>query len=251
MKSFTMFFKLTFVDLKLTLRNWMASFFTLAFPLLMLFLFGTMYGNKPSPAFGGHGSMDVTLPGYIASIIIATTGLMSLPMELVARRQQGVLRHLRATPLPAGFILGSQLLVNLIMSTLGAVLLVGGAILAYNVYLPAPGSWLAVLAAFLLGCVSISALGFLIASLARSINTARAVSMLIFYPMMFLSGGTLPLQFLPKAVQDFSEFLPVTQVVKLLQGTWFNNGWNWTAALVLAGVLAAGALVSARLFRWE
>jgi ABC-2 type transport system permease protein len=75
----TALFKLTLIDIKLYLRNFVSLFFTLVFPLLMLFLFGSMYGNEPSPFFGGHGSMDVTIPGYIATIIIGTTAFMSLP----------------------------------------------------------------------------------------------------------------------------------------------------------------------------
>ena len=59
-----------------------------------------MYGNQPAAIFGGHGSVDVTMPGYIAALVIGTTGFMSLPMELAAHRQLGVLRRLRATPLP-------------------------------------------------------------------------------------------------------------------------------------------------------
>ena len=244
-----MLLKLTFVDLKLYLRNWIATFFTLAFPLLMLFLFGSMYGNSPSPVFGGYGSMDVTIPGYIASIIIGTTGLMSLPMELVTRRQQGVLRRFRASPLPAAAVLGSQLLVNLLMALIGAALLVGGGILVYHIHLPS--NWLPLLPAFGLCCMGVFAMGFIIASLVHTASAARAISMLIFYPMMFLSGGTLPLQFFPKGLQQAAQFIPMTQVVNLLHNLWFDQGWDLTAVAVMLGLLVVGTLVSARFFKWE
>lgn len=241
--------KLSWVDLKLYLRNWIASFFTLAFPLLMLFLFGAMYGNTPSAIFGGYGSMDVTVPGYIASIIIGTTGLMALPMELVSRRQMGVLRRFRVSPLSPLAVLGSQLLVNLLMTVIGAGLLVLGGVLVYNIRLPQ--NLLPVLLGFLLGCVSMFAFGFIIAALLRTINAARAVTLALFYPMMFLSGGTLPTQMLPKAVQDAAVFMPITHVVNLLKDLWFNQTWNLTAVIVLVCVAVVCALLAARLFRWE
>ncbi len=57
------FVKMVWIDLKLFSRNWVAAFFTLAFPVLNMFLFGTMYGNQPAAYFGGHGSVDVMIPG--------------------------------------------------------------------------------------------------------------------------------------------------------------------------------------------
>ena len=94
--------KLTFIDLKLYLRNYIASFFTLVFPLLMLVLFGSIYGNQPLPMFGGHGTVDITVPGYIATLVIGTTAFLSLPVDLALQRQLGVLRRMRATPLRPG-----------------------------------------------------------------------------------------------------------------------------------------------------
>lgn len=243
------FLKLAYVDLKLYLRNIIAVFFTLAFPVLMLFLFGAMYGNKPSPIFDGRGSMDVTVPGYIASIVIATTGLMVLPLELVSRRQQGVLRRFRASPLPSSAVLGAQLAVNLMMTFISSALLVAGGVLVYGIVLPQDP--LAVLLGILLGCLSIFALGLIIASLVHSVATARAVTMLIFYPMMFFSGGTLPFQFLPKAVQDAAAFMPVTYVVNLVKNLWFGQGWDLTAVAILLGLALVCAAASAAWFRWE
>lgn len=56
------FWKLTWTGIKLFLREPMAAFFTLAFPPMMLFVFGSVYGNKPSPFFGGYGSVDGSVP---------------------------------------------------------------------------------------------------------------------------------------------------------------------------------------------
>ncbi|HEX7432821.1 MAG TPA: hypothetical protein VF326_04140, partial [Anaerolineaceae bacterium] len=62
------------------MRDFISAFFVLAFPLMMLIMFGAMYGNDPSPLFNGKGTMDVTVPGYIVSLVIGTTGFLSLPI---------------------------------------------------------------------------------------------------------------------------------------------------------------------------
>ena len=241
--------KLTFVDLKLYMRNYISTFFTLAFPALMLLLFGSMYGNQPSPLFEGHGSVDVTLPGYIASIIVGTTAFMSLPMDLSLQRQLGVLRRMRATPLRPGFVLGSKVITNILVSLLGTLLLIAVGWVVYKPYLPA--DWLALFLGIVLSCLSLYALGFALASLVKSANAVRAVCFVVFYPMMFFSGGTLPAQFLPKAVQDVARLLPLTYAVNLLHNLYFGKGWDWTAVGVLAGFMVAGVLLSVRFFRWE
>ena len=95
MRAFT---KYTWTEIKLFLREPIGAFFTLAFPLMMLFLFGTIYGNEPSPYFNGYGTVDVSVPAY-TSMIISTAGIMSLTITMSAYREKGILRRLRATPL--------------------------------------------------------------------------------------------------------------------------------------------------------
>jgi ABC-2 type transport system permease protein len=68
---------------------------------------------------------------------------------------------------------------------------------------------------------------------------------------MFLSGAALPRPLLPETIQDVAQALPLTHVVTLLDDAWSGAGWNFTAMLVLVGVLAAGVVLSTRLFRWE
>ena len=241
--------KLTYIDMKLYLRNIVAIFFTLVFPLLMLVLFGGIYGNQPVEIFGGFGSADITVPGYIATMIIGTTAFMSLPMDLATQRQLGVLRRMRATPLHPGMVLASKLISNLIISLAGMALLVGAGRLIFHTYLPE--NWPAVLLGILLISVSLYALGLAMASLVRSANAARAISFAVFFPMMFLSGGTLPGQFLPDAMRLVGKALPLTYSVNLLHDLWFGQGWDLTAVGVLIGFMAAGIILSVRFFKWE
>ena len=77
--------------------------------------------------------------------------------------------------------------------------------------------------------------------------------MVNFFPMMFLSGAGLPLQLLPEGLQKVSDFLPMSYVVRLIQGLWFGDSWVdlWVPVLVLVAMLALGTLLSSRMFRWD
>jgi ABC-2 type transport system permease protein len=79
------------------------------------------------------------------------------------------------------------------------------------------------------------------------------VSMVIFYPMLFLSGAAIPLEIMPATIKKVASFLPLTYVVKLLRGLWFGDSWgeHLLETAVLGGILVFGAALAARFFRWE
>ncbi|MGB9753486.1 ABC transporter permease [Roseiflexus castenholzii] len=244
------FWKLTWIEIKLFLREPMAAFFTLAFPLVMLFVFGSIYGNEPTPFFGGYGSVDVSAPAYTA-MIIATSGLLSLTITMASYRDYGILRRLKATPLRPPAILGAQVIVNFLMTALGTALLVMAGKIVYG--LRFDGNPLSVLAAFILSCMSFFALGFVLAGLLPTARTAQIVAMVLFYPMIFLSGATIPRELLPESIQKFAQVLPLTHVVTLLRGLWMGEPWgdHFLEVGILSALLITGILISAKTFRWE
>lgn len=240
--------KLTWTELKLFLREPMAAFFTLAFPLIVLFVFGGIFGNDPSPELGGRGSVDVSVPGYIA-MIIGTVGLIGLPVALASYRQAGVLRRYRATPLHPSTVLGAHVIVNLGMTLAGVSLLVLAGRLAYGLRLPA--SPLLVSVAVVLASLSFFALGFVLAGVFPTARAAQTAGLAIFYPMLFLSGAALPRQMFGETLRRVSEALPLTHVTILIERLWLGEGWSYVSLTVLAAMLVGGVTVSARTFRWE
>ena len=241
--------KLTWIDFKLFFRSAIVVFFTFAFPVLNMLLFGGMYGNTPAQIFGGRGSADMLVPGYLAALVIGSTAFMNLPLEIATRRQFGVLRRLRASPLHPAAVIGAEVLVSLFSAALSTVLLIATGTLAFGAMLPvAP---LALAAAFILCSLSLYALSMFVANLFRSVNAARAVFMAIFFPMMFISGGTLPRQLLPEAMQNISKFMPLTYAVDLIRGIYLDAHWDLTALAVLGGILLIFGVLSVRFFRWE
>lgn len=244
------FLKYTWTEIKLFLREPVGAFFTLAFPLMMLFLFGSIYGNEPSPYFNGYGSVDVSIPAY-TSMIIGTTGIMGLTITMSAYREKGILRRLRATPLRPQVILAAQVIVIFLMTVLGMVLLILAGVAVYG--LRFDGNPISIAVAFILGSLSFFSLGFILAGVMPTARTGQVVSMAIFYPMLFLSGAGLPLEMLPDGVRKFSNFLPLTHVVTLLRGLWIGDSWSQhtTEVIVLLSLLVIGVVVSAKTFRWE
>jgi ABC-2 type transport system permease protein len=242
--------KMTVIETRLFLREPMAAFFTIAFPLMMLFLFGAIYGNEPAEIFGGKGTMDVSVPAYMA-MIISTVGLLSLTISITSYREKGILRRFRSTPLRPYVILLDTVLVNFIMTLFGTALLILAAKLIYH--LRFDGNVLLFLAAFTLSALSFFSLGFVIASLAPTARVAQVAGMVIFYPMLFLSGAAIPLEIMPDTIKKVSIFLPLTYVVELLKGMWFGESLagHLMAVLILVGILVAGILISVLTFRWE
>lgn len=247
MRSLT---RLTRTDIVLYLREPIATFFTVAFPALLVLLFGSIFGNQPSEMFGGYGSMDVSMPGYTAMILV-TVALMSLPITTAGYRESGVLRRFKVTPLrPLTYIL-ADLSANLIWAVLGmlVVLLLGW--LIYHVRFA--GHWWSFLLGVIYGFVAMASIGYLIASLAPSARAAQISGMVLLYPMIFLAGAAMPLEVLPKSLQQAAAFLPLTYVVRLLRGLWFGDPLSeyWPSILILGMITLICGLLAARLFKWD
>jgi ABC-2 type transport system permease protein len=242
------FLEMTWVEIKLYLREPSAAFFTVVFPLLLLFIFGGIFGNEPSESLGGHGLVDLSVPGYIA-MIMGTIGLLSIPVVIATYRENGVLRRFRATPLQSSVILASQVAVSLIMMVISTILLVVAARFIFDLTIPT--AVFSLIIAITLASVSFFTLGFVLSGLVPSSRAATAVGMAVFFPMLFLSGAAMPRALFPDFMMTVSEFLPLTHAITLLQDLWNGNGWNGVSLAVIGGMLVVSLLVSARTFRWE
>jgi ABC-2 type transport system permease protein len=231
-------------------REPIATFFTLAFPPLLVVLFGAMYGNEPTPMFGGYGTIDISMPAY-TGLILGTVGLLSVPITISGYRDTGVLRRFQATPMqPRTYIL-ADIVANLVVTLLGMVGLVLVGWLLYRIRFQ--GQVVAVILAVVFCGLAMFSIGYVIASLAPSARTAQVIGLVIFYPMMFLSGASMPLEIMPGTIQRIADFLPLTYVVRLLRGLWFGDPWGdyLLETAVLAGVLVVCTALAARFFRWE
>ena len=241
---------ITIVETKLFFRNFYGVFFAFAFPLAMLLLFGSIYGNEPTEYMYGYGTMDYSLPAYCC-MVIAVTGLMSLPITIAEYREKKILKRMMASPVHPSQLLIAQLVVNFIMTILGICLLVLLGMLLYKVKII--GVMLQIIFAFLLTTLSIFSIGMLIAGLLPNSKAVTIVAYLLYFPMLFLSGATLPMQMLPAGVQAVAKALPLTYGVNIMQGVWLGKelGGFILEIIVLSGILIVCTTLAVWLFRWE
>lgn len=242
--------KLTGFEMKLFSRNFMNMFFLLAFPTLMILLFGGIYGNEPNEVFGGFGTVDVSVPAY-SGLIMSVTGLMSLPLTLCEYREKKILKRYRATPLRVIYVIVSQVCVNCLMTIIGMLFLIIVAKVFFN--LTFIGNVFEVIIIFILSMLSIFSIGFLIASVAPNMKSANAIANLVYFPMLFLTGATIPLEIMPEFMQKISNILPVTHAVNAMKDVWLGKGLAnaWINILVLIIVLIICLIISLKTFRWE
>jgi hypothetical protein len=126
----------TTVEAKLFLREPLTVAFTLALPLLFLFVMGGVFGNKADPQYyRGAGALDYYVPAY-CGLVWAAVGLLALPVHLARYREDGVLRRLRASAARPWVVLGAQLLVTFMISLAGSVLIIAMAALVYHIHAP-------------------------------------------------------------------------------------------------------------------
>lgn len=246
--------RMMLVEFKLFLREPEAFFFTLIFPLIMLFIFGGIFGNQPNQIsvylFGERGAINASVPAYMA-LIIGVTGLMSMPYLVATYREKKILRRLRTTPVRPQTVLFAWAVVYFTINLIGAILLVFAGKVVYK--LQFEGNAFHFFLAFFLSSFSFFSVGFMVASLAPTVRIASVIGMILLFPMIFLSGTTFPWKILPNGVKMVGRVLPLTHVVRLLQGLWFAEPWSehFLELAVLVGMLIIGISISAKVFRWE
>ncbi|MFC1555489.1 ABC transporter permease [candidate division KSB1 bacterium] len=244
------FVQLTKSEFKLFIREPFATFFTLVFPLFLLIVFGSIFGNDPSSLFNDFGYVDFAIPS-LSALIIASSGLMTLTTYIANYREKGILRRMQASPVRPFVLLFAQIVVILGMTLAGMGILIAAGIVFYDIRFA--GDVFSLIAAFGYGSFSFFAIGFVIAGVLPTARTAHIVSMALFYPIIFLSGATIPVEIFPASVQYVAEIIPLTHVVSLLKGVWTGQPWSaHIKELVILGIIAIACIgISAKTFKWE
>jgi ABC-2 type transport system permease protein len=232
--------KLIRIEVKLFAREPIAVVFAFAFPLVVLLVLAGVFG-EPNGAMGGFSGVDYYVPGYLA-VVIASIGLIGLPVHLAALRERGVLRRLRASSVSVASVLGAQTVVHVAMAAVGGAVVLVAASLVYDVH--APSSVAGVVLGFGVGSLSFVALGVLLGSLAPTARAAQAIGLVLFFPMWLLSGAGPPRGVMTQTMRQLSDVLPLTRVVTAIQEPWLGTGSN-VAELVVLSVLFAAAVALA------
>jgi ABC-2 type transport system permease protein len=224
------------------------AFFTFMLPIILYFLLGSVYGEDEVEGVRGA---DYLLAGMLGYGCVSTT-FAGLAILLVIRREQGILKRLRATPLPPATYLAAVLTSIVLVFALETVLMIAIGRLAFDTPLPARA--LSLVAALLLGAVSFAALGVALSSVVRSAEGASAVVNAIYLPVSFISGAFFSPASFPAFLEAIADVLPLTYFIELVRDVMLHGSQLWdepTAVAVIAAWGAFGLVVAVRSFRWE
>jgi len=242
-------FKLTWVEIKLFIREPITVVFTLALPMLFLVVMGGVFGNTPEAGYyRGVGAMNYYMPSYFGLVMMAI-GTVALPVHLTGYRERGVLRRFRASSFSVWSVLGSQLMVSFVIAIIGSILITILGVVAYHPHMPVNPVQL--VAAFVLGTVCFTCFGFFLGAVLPSTRSAQGIGLILFFVMMILGGAGPPPEVLTGAMGVIGDITPLRHVILMLQDPWLGFGWHTSGSLITAGITVLAALLAARFFRWE
>ena len=232
---------LTITEAKLLVREPLALFWGLAFPMVLLSVMGLS-----SSSIGGVPLVALYEPIVIAFIGVVF-GVQGIPVQVAGYRERRILRRLATTPAGRVRVIAAPLIVSLtvvLVATIG-VLVVGR--LGFGVPLPRQPAGFALVAT--LSATAMLAIGLLIGAFAPTARSAGAIGTVLFFPLMYFAGLWNPQ--MSAAARHIGQFTPLGAASQALRDS-MTGGWPHPTALVVLGVCTiACAGVAARFFRWE
>jgi ABC-2 type transport system permease protein len=196
-------------------------------------------------------SIDFLLPGILAMSLMQL-GLFFTANVLVELREKQVLRRLGATPLPRTTLLASQVLFRLTIGMIQTLIIVLVGVYAFGVQIQS--SLPVLFGIVLLGALMFVAIGYLIAGLARSQDSVSAITNIVQFPMLFLSGIFFPVEIMPQWLRPVASVIPLTYFADLLRQVMIGSTPTYPLALdvvVVCGWLVVCSALAVKFFRWE
>jgi ABC-2 type transport system permease protein len=231
-------------------RSREAAVFIFVFPLLLYVLLASVYGDEVEIEGVVVPSGDVLLAGLFG-YGAANTAFGGLAIILVNRREMGLLKRVRSTPLPPMLYVAAVLLSTLVVFTLQAVVLLAVGRLAFDA--SPPENWVGFGGAVVLGVASFACLGLAAASLIRSMEGVSAVVNVVLLPMAFLSGSFGPTDDYPRVLEAIASVLPLTYFLDIVNGVYLDGDSLFADPAALGVVAAwgiAGLAITLRRFSW-
>ncbi len=243
--------KLTWIELKIFMREPLGAIGTILFPVLIFIVLGRIFGNGKAASSPANSEFIHSGLPVLASLFITISAVLSLVTIISIYREGGILKRLRATPLRPQTILTAHVLVKLLLTAATLALLVVAGKRYYPAGVHAPLFSFTI--ALLISTWSILSIGFVIASIVPTARFAQPIGAVILYPMLGFSGLFVPIAAFPPVLHAIARVLPLTYAVFLLEGIWNGDAWSAhlgdVAALIL--VFAICTAFSAKIFRWE
>ena len=231
-----------------------AFFFTLALPLIMLVLFNALFGDETIVTDEGSWPVRQFYTGGLAAFTAVSATYTNLANMVPIRRDEGVLKRWRGTPLPTWTYISGFILSAIVIAFIGVMMMLTLGVVAYDLEIV----WAKMPAAavtFLVGVASFAALGMALASLVKSASSASAAANATILPLAFISNVFIATDNAPDWVETVGNLFPLRPFVESFQDCFtpfvdppaFN--WPKLGFVLLWG--AAGLVVALRRFTWE
>lgn len=237
-------------DLLVFRRNPAATFFTVVLPLIFLVIFTSIFGNDTM----ANGAKVATLyvPGILALAIISATAV-NLAITMTTRRERGLLKRVRGTPIPPWIFVAAQGIAGFVISVIMTVIIIVVGRILFGVSLNASGVP-SLIITLIIGAVSFAMIGLALTAIIPSEDAAPAVTNAVFLPLYFISDIFIAGEGVPGWIQTIAKVFPVRHLSHALQDSFdpFFEGtpWPWEHWFVIAVWGVIGAVVTLTGFRW-
>ena len=243
-------------NLLMALRARDYVFWVSLFPIMLMLLFGFVWGSQETPGEMGDLSFNLFMVPGLVVLALMSSGLPGNAETMTVYRERGILRRIQTTPLPAWQFMLAHVASQVVILVVQFFLMIGVSMVAFNLSYDVWGV-IAAVPAVILAAVTFMAFGQMVAALVRKTQTASAITMTLLFPLMFLGNLWQPVWALPDWLQAISKVLPTTMVVDiirvpLLSGHQFNTTLPPLVSLLGVVVYLAGTvLISTRFFKWS
>jgi ABC-2 type transport system permease protein len=235
-------------------RNPRARFFTFIFPILLLVVFAGVFGHGHTTTIDGHRvSVSTYFVGGILALSIISASYANLVMSVATARETGILKRRRATPVPPAILVAGQALATLVIALVMTTILLLIARAAYSVAIPI-GALAAMAVAVVVGTVSFACLGYAVAGLIGSPDSAQPIVQLTLLPLYFISGVWIPTASLSHSLRSVASVFPVEHLAASMHNATiygsFSSAVSPSDLLVLAAWGVGAVAFAARRFSW-
>jgi ABC-2 type transport system permease protein len=233
-------------------RNPASAFFTFVFPLLFLVIFTTLLGND-EVTFGTEVIKSSTYYVFaMASFGLISACYTNIAISVVFAREEGVLKRMRGTPLPARSYLTARVLHAALIGFLLVAITVIFGVLVYGARVPSSGQLLAFIVTLLVGAGCFAAIGLAVSGIVPNADAGPPIVNVIIFPILFLSGVFIRIDEGSAAwVLWVGRVFPVKHLVDAMRDSYLGLSFHWSDVLVMAVWMVLAIVVAARTFRWE
>jgi ABC-2 type transport system permease protein len=229
-------------------RSRESAFFTFLLPILLLVLIGSVYRDETIEKVDAATYLVAGILGFS----VVATAFAGLSISLVIRRESGVLKRVRGTPMPPALYLTAVFASTAIVIALQATseIVIGGYVLGAGW----PRSLASLAATLVVGAAAFAALGLAVTGFIRGSEGSSAVINAVYLPMAFISGTFFSVEAMPRFLEGLAEVLPLTYLLRALRDVFLESetfGGSIGSLVVLLVWGAIGVVLAARAFRWE